>query len=80
MTAVVRGSTGEPVILLSGDAYQQVPRTTLTDMIKAAASVLSAAELEAVDHAVHRLGAGLLPDFEVCVEGHVLNVYRLTVS
>ncbi|WP_086731538.1 hypothetical protein [Streptomyces carpinensis] len=75
----MRSSTGEVVVLLSGDSLRQVPETTLTDMIKAAAAVLSAAELQTVNNAVPRLGTGP-PDFHVRVEGNDLTVYRLTVS
>ncbi|MER6128281.1 hypothetical protein ABT173_38070 [Streptomyces sp. NPDC001795] len=79
MTAVVRGSTGEPVILLPGDAHQEVPETTLINIIKAATAVLSAAELQAVSKAIPRLGTGGL-DSHVSVDGNVLTVYRLTVD
>ncbi|MGW4561562.1 hypothetical protein ACWEN3_03840 [Streptomyces sp. NPDC004561] len=79
MTAVVRSSTGEAVVLLSGDVLRQVPEKTFTDMIKAAAAVLSAAELQTVNDAVPTLGTDP-PDFHVHVEGIELTVYRLTVS
>ncbi|MCC5476475.1 hypothetical protein [Streptomyces barringtoniae] len=79
MTAVVRSSTGEAVVLLSGDSLRQVPETTFTDMIKAAAAVLSAAELQNLNNAVPTLGTGP-PDFHVRVDGHELTVYRLAVS
>ncbi|WP_330343193.1 hypothetical protein [Streptomyces sp. NBC_00557] len=79
MTAVVRSSTGEAVVLLSGDSLRQLSETTFTDMIKAAAAVLSAAELKTVNNAVPELGAGP-PDFHVHVDGNELTVYRLTVG
>jgi hypothetical protein len=79
MTAVVRSSTGEAVVLLSGDWLRQVPETAFTDMIKAAAAVLSAAELKTVSDAVPALGTGP-PDFQVRVGGMDLTVYRLAVG
>ncbi|MFE3638272.1 hypothetical protein [Streptomyces cellostaticus] len=79
MTAVVRSSTGEAVVLLSGDSPRQIPDTAFTDMIKAAAAVLSAAELQTVHHAVTALGTGP-PDFHVRVGGNELTVYRLNVN
>jgi len=78
-TAVVRSHTGEAVVLLSGDALRQVPETTFTDMIKAAAAVLSAEELKTVHNAVPTLGTGP-PDFHVHVDGNELTVYRLIVN
>jgi len=79
MTAVVRGSTGEPVILLPGDARQEVSETTLINIIKAATVVLSAAELQAVSKAIPRLGTDRL-DSRVPVCGGALTVYRLSVG
>jgi hypothetical protein len=78
-TAVVRGSAGEPVILLRGDAHQQVPETTLNDIIKAAAAVLSPAELQTATRAIPRLRTSQAVSC-VSVDGTVLTVYRLTVS
>ncbi len=78
-TAVVRSSTGEAVILLAGDSLRQIPETTVTDMIKAAAAVLSAAELQTVNNAVPKLGTGPA-DFHVRCDGRELTVYRLAVS
>lgn len=79
VTAVVRSSTGEAVVLLSSDALRRVPEATLADMFKAAAAVLSAAELQAVHKVVPELGTGL-PDFRVRVEGRLLTAYRLAVG
>ncbi|MGX4687737.1 hypothetical protein [Streptomyces sp. JNUCC 63] len=79
MTAVVRGSTGEPVILLPGDARQEVSEATLADLFKAAAAVLSAAELQAVSRAISELGTGRV-DSCVPVEGTIVTVYRVTVG
>ncbi|MFI9602829.1 MULTISPECIES: hypothetical protein [Streptomyces] len=79
MTAVVRGSTGEPVILLAGDTRQEVPETTLTDLIKAATAVLSVAELQAVSRVVPTLGT-LRVDSRVPLDGKILTVYRLAVD
>jgi hypothetical protein len=79
MTAVVRGSTGEPVILLSGDGCQGVSEAVLADVMRAAAVVLSAAELRAVGRAVRGLNTGR-PDSYVAVDGTVLTVYRLLVG
>ncbi|MDT0469999.1 hypothetical protein [Streptomyces gibsoniae] len=73
----MRSSTGEAVILLSGDTLRQIPQTTLTDMIRAAAAVLSAAELTTVNNAVPTLGTGP-PDFHVRIDGNELTVYKLT--
>ncbi|MFJ3824587.1 hypothetical protein [Streptomyces nodosus] len=79
MIAVVRGSTGEPVILLPGDPHQEVPEATLTDIVRAAAAVLSAAELRTVSKAITALGTGQV-DSCVAVGETVLTVYRLTVG
>ncbi|MFI1533088.1 hypothetical protein [Streptomyces anandii] len=78
MTAVARGSTGEPVILLPGDAHLNLSPETLNDVLKAAAAVCSAAELDAVAKAVTQLG-GDSADFHVRVGGNVLAVHRLNV-
>jgi hypothetical protein len=67
------------VILLSGNPLAQVPQTTLTDMLKAAAAVLNAAELHTVNNAVTALHTSP-PDFHVHVGGDELTVYRLTVN
>ncbi|KUN87635.1 hypothetical protein AQJ66_08280 [Streptomyces bungoensis] len=75
----MRSSTGEAVVLLSGDSLRQVPQKTITDMMKAAAAVLSAAELTTVNNAVPILGTGH-PDFHVRIEGDELTVYRLIVN
>lgn len=79
ITAVVRSSTGEAVVLLSSDALRRVPEATSADMLKAAAAVLSAAELQAVHKTVPELGTAL-PDFEVWAEGSLLTVHRLPVD
>lgn len=79
VTAVVRGSTGEPVILLSGDMNGEVPEATLVDVINAATAILDTAELRTVSKAIPRLGAGPA-DSCVSVDGIVLKVYRLTVN
>ncbi|GAA3775692.1 hypothetical protein GCM10022206_13030 [Streptomyces chiangmaiensis] len=79
MTAVVRGSSGEPVILLSGNGRRGVSEETLLDMIKVAAVVLSEAELGVVSRAVPRLRAGRA-DSCVWVGGEVLTVYRLAAG
>ncbi|MFK4149676.1 hypothetical protein [Streptomyces sp. NPDC004065] len=79
MTAVVRGSSGEPVILLAGDTHRHLSQAALTDVLKAAAAVCSAAELEAVAEVAGRLGDGPA-DFHVRVGGDVLAVYRLPVT
>lgn len=78
-TAVVRSHTGEAVVLLSGATLRQIPEKTFTEMIKAAAAVLSAAELKTVHNAVPSLGTGP-PDFHVHVGGKELTVYRLIVN
>ncbi|MGW3508584.1 hypothetical protein [Streptomyces sp. NPDC000994] len=79
MTAVVRGSTGETVILLPGDARQEVSEATLTDLIKAATAVLSAAELQTLSSVVLRLTTSQM-DSCVSVDGMPLTVYRLTID
>jgi len=79
MTAVVRGSTGEPVILLPGDTRQELPETTLTDLIKVATAVLSAAELQAVNRAIPTLGTRQA-DSRVSFDGTTLTIYRLTAD
>ncbi|MBW8706878.1 hypothetical protein MBT84_45340 [Streptomyces sp. MBT84] len=77
VTAVVRGSTGEPVILLSGNGHRGVPEQALLDMVQAASAVLGEAELRAVDRAVPRLRAGRA-GARVVVDGAALTVYRLS--
>ncbi|MFS4097319.1 hypothetical protein [Streptomyces sp. AF1A] len=79
MTAVVRSSTGEAVILLSGDPLRQVPESTLTDMLNAAAAVLDAAELHLVNNTVPALHTGA-PDFLAHIGQDELAVYKLTVN
>jgi hypothetical protein len=61
------------------DAYHEVSEATLIDLIKAAAAVLNAAELQAVGRAVPRLNTGRA-DSHVSVDWHVLTVYRLAVD
>ncbi|MGW2696698.1 hypothetical protein [Streptomyces sp. NPDC001296] len=75
----MRSSTGEAVVLLCGDSLGQVPETTFTDMIKAAAAVLTAAELQTVNNALPTLGTAP-PDFHIRLDGNELTVYRLTVT
>ncbi|MFF4788908.1 MULTISPECIES: hypothetical protein [unclassified Streptomyces] len=79
MTAVVRGSNGETVVLLPGDARQEVPEATLTDLIKAATAVLSAAELQTISRVIPRLTTSQM-DSCVSVDGMALTVYRLTID
>ncbi|MGX4694478.1 hypothetical protein [Streptomyces sp. JNUCC 63] len=79
MTAVVRGSTGEPVILLPGHERQPVSQAALADLFKAAAAVLSAAELQTVSRAIYSLGKDQAGSC-VSIGGTVLTVYRLTVG
>ncbi|MFE7235960.1 hypothetical protein ACWCRF_18930 [Streptomyces sp. NPDC002405] len=79
MTAVVRGSTGETVILLPGDAGQEVSEATLTDLIKVATAVLSAAELQTISRDIPRLTISQM-DSCLSVDGMALTVYRLTVD
>ncbi|MFJ6122656.1 hypothetical protein BX257_0083 [Streptomyces sp. 3212.3] len=77
VTAVVRGSTGEPVILLSGNGHRGVPEQALLDMVQAASAVLGEAELRAVGRAIPRLRAGCA-GARVVVDGAALTVYRLS--
>ncbi|GAA3906901.1 hypothetical protein ACWDWS_44445 [Streptomyces sp. NPDC003328] len=77
VTAVVRGSTGEPVILLSGNGHRGVPEQTLLDMVRAASAVLSEAELRVVSQAIPRLRAGRA-DSRVAVGDEIMTVYRLS--
>ncbi|GAA3909748.1 hypothetical protein ACWDR2_42650 [Streptomyces sp. NPDC003631] len=77
VTAVVRGSTGEPVILLSGNGHRGVPEQALLDMVQAASAVLSEVELRAVGRAIPRLRAGRA-GAGVVVDGAALTVYRLS--
>jgi hypothetical protein len=79
ITAVVRSSTGEAVILLSGNPLQQVPQTTLTDMLKAAAAVLNAAELHTINTVVTSLDTRP-PNFHLHDDENKLTVYKLTVN
>ncbi|MEU6497720.1 hypothetical protein ABZ890_46525 [Streptomyces sp. NPDC046984] len=76
VTAVVRGSTGEPVILLSGNGHRGVPEQALLDMVKVASAVLGEAELRLISQAFPRLRAGRA-DSRVAVGDEVLTVYRL---
>ncbi|MEV5479201.1 hypothetical protein AB0L66_43885 [Streptomyces sp. NPDC052207] len=79
VTAVVRGSTGEPVILLSGNGHRGVPEQALLDMVQAASAVLSEVELRAVGRAIPRLRAGRAgAGAGVVVDGAALTVYRLS--
>ncbi|MEW2472134.1 hypothetical protein AB0919_45350 [Streptomyces sp. NPDC046994] len=77
VTAVVRASTGEPVILLSGNGHPGMLEQALLDIVKAASVVLTERELRAVGQAIPRLRAGHA-DARVTVDGEVLTVYRLS--
>ncbi|MFF9058893.1 hypothetical protein ACF09K_09355 [Streptomyces sp. NPDC014882] len=77
MTAVVRGSTGEPVILLPGKPYLTGSERFSEDLVKAALVVLDSDELRIFKDAINKLSANF-PNVHVAEDGTVLVVYKVT--
>ncbi|MEU1181371.1 hypothetical protein ABZ464_27765 [Streptomyces sp. NPDC005820] len=77
MTAVVRGSTGEPVILLSGKSNPIDSENRSEDLVKAASAVLDSDELRMFKTAIGNLSASW-PHVHVAADGAVLVVYKVT--
>ncbi|MFD8425238.1 hypothetical protein [Streptomyces sp. NPDC059466] len=75
MTAVVRGSAGEPVILLPGQSRLAAGDPGWVDVLKAAHVVLNATELRCLWTAMLTFGTWR-PDSYMVAEGDVLAVYR----
>ncbi|WP_460066637.1 hypothetical protein [Streptomyces sp. YKOK-I1] len=77
MTAVVRGSTGEPVILLSGKPHPMESERGSEDLVRAASAVLDSDELRIFKAAINKLSARS-PNFHYAEDGVVLVVYKVT--
>ncbi|MFC5199221.1 MULTISPECIES: hypothetical protein [Streptomyces] len=75
MTAVVRGSIGEPVILLPGELRLARLDPDWFDVLKAANVVLNATELQSLRSAMLTFSTRR-PDSYVITEGEILAVYR----
>ncbi|GAB2924072.1 hypothetical protein [Streptomyces heilongjiangensis] len=76
MTAVVRGSTGEPVILLSGKQSPTDGERSSDDLVRAALAVLDSDELRLFRATIKKLSASS-PDFQFVEDGTVLVVYKV---
>ncbi|MYQ48973.1 hypothetical protein GTW40_28790 [Streptomyces sp. SID4985] len=84
VTAVVRGSTGEPVVLISEQPFPGATgshRTDLinTDLANAARAVLDAAEFRVFERVTAGWGTGV-PDRFVTMDGDVLSVFEVRVD
>ncbi|MFG2478819.1 hypothetical protein [Streptomyces fagopyri] len=75
VTAVVRGSIGEPVILLPGESRLATLDPGWADVLKAAHVVLNATELQCLWTAMLTFSTRR-PDSYVVAEGGILAVYR----
>ncbi|MFB7780582.1 hypothetical protein [Streptomyces bauhiniae] len=76
VTAVVRGSLGEPVILLAGESCPGMLDTRWIDVIRAAAVVLDATELQCLWVAMCTLSMRA-PDSLVASDQNVLALYKV---
>ncbi|MGV9567932.1 hypothetical protein [Streptomyces sp. NPDC003480] len=76
-TAIVKGPTGESVVLLSGELPADLTDTAIGELLDLAAAVLSEDELGLFDQclAMLRRGEGPTPR-RIEVNGAVLTVYR----
>ncbi len=75
-TAVVRGHTGESVVLLSGELPARLTDANLTEVLDLAAAVLDGAEMELFCRCLDELRAGdLSRTRRVEIDGAVLTVY-----
>ncbi|MFE2736613.1 hypothetical protein ACFRU3_44550 [Streptomyces sp. NPDC056910] len=76
-TAVVRGRTGEPVVLLSGELPEALTPAALDELLNLAAAVLDAEELRLFRSCLSALHCGeKLDERRIEVGGAVLTVYR----
>ncbi|MDF3298668.1 hypothetical protein [Streptomyces tropicalis] len=76
VTAVVRGSLGEPVILLPGESCPGMLDARWIDVVRAAAVVLDATELQCLWGAMCTLSMRT-PDSYVAAEENVLALYKV---
>lgn len=75
-TAVVRGHTGESVVLLSGELPAELTDESLTGVLDLAAAVLDDAEMQLFRRCLDELRAGdTSRTRRVEVDGAVLTVY-----
>ncbi len=75
-TAVVRGKTGESVVLLSGELPAHMTDENLAGVFDLAAAVLDAEEMDLFRRCLHQLRAGDTARFRrVEIDGAVLTVY-----
>ncbi|MFB7757632.1 hypothetical protein ACFC18_50040 [Streptomyces sp. NPDC056121] len=76
-TAVVRGRTGEPVVLLSGELPEALTPAARDELLNLAAAVLDAEELRLFRSCLSALHCGeKLEERRIEVSGAVLAVYR----
>lgn len=76
-TAVVRGRTGEPVILFSGELPADLTPSSVNDLLNLAAALLNTEELELFRSCLVALRRGGKPqERRIEVSGAVLTVYR----
>lgn len=76
VTAVVRGSLGEPVILLAGESCPGILDRRWIEVIRAAAIVLDATELQCLWAAMCTLSMRA-PDSLVAADENVLALYKV---
>ena len=75
-TAVVRGHTGESVVLLSGELPAELTDENLTGVLDLAAAMLDGAEMELFRRCLEELRAGdTSRTRSVEIDGAVLTVY-----
>lgn len=75
-TAVVRGHSGESVVLLSGELPAELTNENLTAVLDLAAAVLDDEEMQLFRRCLEELRAGGVTDMRtVEIDGAVLTVY-----
>ncbi|MFG2312982.1 hypothetical protein ACGFS9_30560 [Streptomyces sp. NPDC048566] len=76
-TAVVRGTTGEPVILLSGELPETLTATALQDVMNMALAVLDAEEMTLFRRCLTALQCGeKLEERYIEISGATLTIFR----
>lgn len=76
-TAVVRGRTGEPVVLLSGELPEVLTASGLDTLLNLAAAVLTSEEIQLFRRCLNALTCGeKLDERRVEVSGATLTIYR----
>ncbi|MCL2732738.1 MAG: hypothetical protein FWE15_22285 [Actinomycetia bacterium] len=76
-TAVVRGRTGEPVVLLSGELPEVLTTSSLDALLNLAAAVLTHDEIQLFRRCLNALTCGeKLDERRIEVSGATLTIYR----